>query len=305
MSSDIWLVRASGGARAFCVKQALPRLRVAAEWLADPARNSTEVKWLRHVAGVDSQIVPALLASDPQLGVFAMEYLPPSDYETWKAQARSRRRSHRDRGSRGKTARGHPLVVCQVRLRGGGFCHRSVDFHALRLEPYGWRPHACMPTLQRLSRRSLRARRRTKTSVVHGDISPKNILLGQRGPVFLYAECAWFGDPAFDLAFCLNHLLLKTLLGSIPSEADLLEAFDTLAGQHLRWREVGPVFAIWKTWSAGGVAAARASTGAASTGNHRSRTRPTRGAKNTVRRIAKPLLKDAPSDLTRSLGRRA
>jgi aminoglycoside phosphotransferase (APT) family kinase protein len=45
--------------------------------------------------------------------------------------------------------------------------------------------------------------------LVHGDISPKNILDGPNGPVFLDAECAWFGDPAFDLAFCLNHLLLK------------------------------------------------------------------------------------------------
>ena len=49
----------------------------------------------------------------------------------------------------------------------------------------------------------------TKRALVHGDVSPKNILHGSEGPVFLDAECAWFGDPAFDLAFCLNHLLLK------------------------------------------------------------------------------------------------
>ena len=29
--------------------------------------------------------------------------------------------------------------------------------------------------------------------------------------MLLDAECAWWGDPAFDLAFCLNHLLLKCL----------------------------------------------------------------------------------------------
>ena len=46
---------------------------------------------------------------------------------------------------------------------------------------------------------------------MHGDVSPKNILVAPRGPVFLDAECAWYGDPAFDLAFCLNHLLLKCL----------------------------------------------------------------------------------------------
>ena len=45
--------------------------------------------------------------------------------------------------------------------------------------------------------------------LVHGDFSPKNILIGPDGPVILDAECAWFGDPAFDVAFVLNHLLLK------------------------------------------------------------------------------------------------
>jgi aminoglycoside phosphotransferase (APT) family kinase protein len=49
----------------------------------------------------------------------------------------------------------------------------------------------------------------TRAALVHGDVSPKNILLGPRGPVLLDAECAWYGDPAFDAAFCLNHFLLK------------------------------------------------------------------------------------------------
>ena len=49
----------------------------------------------------------------------------------------------------------------------------------------------------------------TRRVLVHGDFSPKNILVGGEGPVFLDAECAWYGDPAFDLAFVLNHLLLK------------------------------------------------------------------------------------------------
>ena len=52
---------------------------------------------------------------------------------------------------------------------------------------------------------------RNKHALVHGDVSPKNILCGPDGPVFLDAECAWWGDPAFDLAFCLNHLMLKCL----------------------------------------------------------------------------------------------
>ena len=51
----------------------------------------------------------------------------------------------------------------------------------------------------------------SKVAVVHGDVSPKNILIGPDGPVFLDAECACYGEPAFDAAFCLTHFLLKCL----------------------------------------------------------------------------------------------
>ena len=50
-----------------------------------------------------------------------------------------------------------------------------------------------------------------KIALVHGDVSPKNILVSADGPVFLDAECAVYGDPAFDLAFCVTHLLLKAV----------------------------------------------------------------------------------------------
>ena len=68
---------------------------------------------------------------------------------------------------------------------------------------------------------------------MHGDVSPKNILVGPEGPVFLDAECAWWGDPAFDLAFCLNHLLLKCLW-TPAARADFLAAFERLADAYLQ-----------------------------------------------------------------------
>ena len=70
-----------------------------------------------------------------------------------------------------------------------------------------------------------------RIALVHGDVSPKNILVGPDGPVLLDAECAWYGDAAFDIAFCLNHLLLKSVL--MPEHAlDLLSSFDALAGNY-------------------------------------------------------------------------
>jgi aminoglycoside phosphotransferase (APT) family kinase protein len=80
-------------------------------------------------------------------------------------------------------------------------------------------------------------------ALVHGDISPKNILVGPVGPVFLDAECAWFGDPAFDLAFCLNHLHLKCIL--VPAAFDqLMELHETLSCAYLErvnWEEASAV----------------------------------------------------------------
>ena len=70
-----------------------------------------------------------------------------------------------------------------------------------------------------------------KLALVHGDMSPKNILIGER-PVFLDAECAWFGDPAFDIAFCCTHLLLKSIWLRAQAPA-LLEAYACLYERYL------------------------------------------------------------------------
>ena len=61
-----------------------------------------------------------------------------------------------------------------------------------------------------------------RIALVHGDVSPKNILAGPGGGVILDAECAVYGDPAFDLAFCTTHLLLKQVW--LPDHAPALKA---------------------------------------------------------------------------------
>jgi aminoglycoside phosphotransferase (APT) family kinase protein len=102
------------------------------------------------------------------------------------------------------------------------------NFRALRLDPYlvatGARHPDLRPALTALVERTAQ----TGIALVHGDVSPKNILVGPEGPVLLDAECAWYGDPAFDIAFCLNHLLLKSVL--LPGHASvLLQSFDALS----------------------------------------------------------------------------
>ena len=231
VSSDIWLVSPSSG-RPFCVKRALPKLRVLAEWLADVKRNASEVAWMRQVAVINRDAVPAVLADDPALGVFAMEYLPPGEYELWKGRL-ARGLVNQETA----VAVGQQLAAIHHAFARSCSASREFDtgaeFHSLRLEPYllaTARVHTDLASvLESLAARTAA----TKRTVVHGDVSPKNILLGPRGPVFLDAECAWWGDPSFDLAFCLNHLLLKTVW--VPSARDgLMGAFEALAGVYLQ-----------------------------------------------------------------------
>jgi aminoglycoside phosphotransferase (APT) family kinase protein len=51
----------------------------------------------------------------------------------------------------------------------------------------------------------------SRQCLVHGDYSPKNLLTDGADVVMLDCEVAHWGDPRFDVGFCLSHLLLKTL----------------------------------------------------------------------------------------------
>ena len=224
------------------MKRALERLRVAADWHADVSRNANEVRWLTQVGRLNSDLVPSVLASDSSLGAFAMEYLPPDRHELWKAQLARGCVIPETAATVGRHLASIHAAFAKSPSSAAEF-DTGASFHALRLEPYllaTARVHTDLaPVLEALAERTAR----TRLTVVHGDVSPKNILLGARGPVFLDAECAWFGDPAFDLAFCLNHLLLKTLW--VPSvERELLMSFDALTDAYLRGVDWEPAAAL-------------------------------------------------------------
>jgi len=218
VSSDIWRVDLPDG-RTICIKRALPKLKVAADWYAPVSRNACEWAWIEFAARHVPAAVPKPLAHDAEAGLFAMEYLAPEDHPVWKRQLL-------DGQVEPATAAAVGRVLATLHLASSRdvAVERAFDtganFHALRLEPYllaTARVHpALAPALEALVERTANKR----LALVHGDVSPKNILVGPRGPVFLDAECAWYGDPAFDIAFCLNHLLLKCLVR--PNEREAL-----------------------------------------------------------------------------------
>ena len=209
VSSDLWQISLPG--RTLCVKGALAQLKVAQEWLAPVSRNRVEYEWLQFAGTVAPTHVPQVLAYDEQDGLFAMQFLPPKDYPVWKDQLLS---GHVDPVAAFDV--GHLVgrlhsASAKDSTAAGRFA-TDQNFDALRIEPYFRVTARANPDLADRILELAVLTAGTHLAVVHGDVSPKNILLGPHGPVLLDAECAWFGDPAFDVAFCLNHLLLKAVI---------------------------------------------------------------------------------------------
>ena len=229
VSSEIWRIELPE--RRLCLKRALPRLRVAQLWEAPVARNHYEAAWFRVAGTICPDSVPRLLGEDAADGMFAMEYLDPGAYPVWKHLLRDGRADPASAAAVGeRLARIHAATAGDAEIARDFATDDS--FYALRIEPYliaTIRPH---PDLAGPLGRLAEITARTRLALVHGDVSPKNILIGPRGPVFLDAECAWYGDPAFDFAFCLNHLLLKCLWNR-AAVAGFLACFDRLAEAYL------------------------------------------------------------------------
>ena len=234
VSSDIWRVELARGT--LCVKRALPRLRVAQLWEAPIERNRYERRWIETANRIVPGVAPRVLASDDAAGCFAMEDL--GALPLWKAElAAGRADAGFARAVGERLARIHAATAGDAGV--AAEFATDASFYAIRLEPYLVASARAHPELAAALEALVERTANTRLALVHGDVSPKNILLGPAGPVLLDAECAWYGDPAFDLAFCLNHMLLKCLWVPAASES-FLSCFDSLASSYLQncsWEE--------------------------------------------------------------------
>ncbi len=240
VSSDVWRVD-EPGREPFVVKQCLAQLRVKADWFADPARLESERRYLSEVGRITPGSVPRLLRDEPGTSYLAMEYLGEG-FTNWKgrllagdARLEDARRAAGLLGQIHQATRGDQRIAAAFET--------GALFHQLRLEPYLLATGATHPELATCFYEMVDELAGRRECLVHGDFSPKNMLVNEERFVVLDAETAWFGDPAFDLAFLLNHLHLKALYHA-PIErgfADLIReargAYFAAAGEDARLDE--------------------------------------------------------------------
>lgn len=206
VSCDVWKVETLSGS--IVVKRPLAQLRVAAEWLAPVERGESEIRWLRRARNIDARMAPEVLAELPHGHAFAMRFIPGCP--VWKDELVAGRVDADFAAAVGRGIAAVHAATANSEADQQAFPNDAM-FRALRVDPFllyvAERDAALAPVLRAMADR-LSAR---KIALVHGDVSPKNILVSADGPVFLDAECAVYGDPAFDLAFCTTHLLLKAV----------------------------------------------------------------------------------------------
>jgi aminoglycoside phosphotransferase (APT) family kinase protein len=171
-------------------------------------REALGLRWLRELAPSGS--VVGFLWEDFEEHVLAME-AAPEPHENWKTRLlRGEVEAERvamfgrllgtlHRASRERTGE-----------LAGLFGDRSY-FESLRLEPYYGRAAEALPGATRFLRGLMEETRGVRESLVHGDYSPKNILVCGDRMILLDHEVIHWGDPAFDLGFAMTHLLAKAV----------------------------------------------------------------------------------------------
>jgi 5-methylthioribose kinase len=211
VSNTVLLVECDDGSH-FVLKQSLGKLRVEQDWYSDRTRIQREwacMQRLRTVLPAGS--VPEVIFSDAENCLFAMT-AAEEGVLTWK--------QHLMAGTISE-ATAEAVGAILGTLIASSFCDEQAQhefgdlrvFDELRLDPYYRATARHHPDLKtRFDDLITRARTR-RVALVHGDFSPKNFLVSTGDPARVMAidfEVIHYGDPCFDTAFLLNHLLLKS-----------------------------------------------------------------------------------------------
>jgi 5-methylthioribose kinase len=222
------LVRLTDGS-SMVVKQARDQLRSAVEWKCDPGRIRQEalaMEWLSRWTPAGS--IPRLLFLDTANHILAMEAIP-QPHDEWKKLLLSGQ-IHLDHFSKfgellAAIHRGSYLERAEVEpiFRDQSF------FFSLRLEAYYLYAADHEPRAAAFLRELVRETQARRFALVHGDYSPKNVLVRGDRLVLLDHEAANFGEPTFDVGFALTHFLSKAL--HLREHRELLRA-----GAHEFWR---------------------------------------------------------------------
>src|SRR5262249_16449025 len=210
VSNKTILVHRFNGDR-WVIKQALHKLRVRSAWFSDPARIHVEAQALRYLPRVTPpHSTPPLLFEDSQNHLLAMEAVAEPNHN-WKELLLAGSIDPAPFHQFGQLLAMIHRRSFDLREELFPIFRRRTYFETLRLEPYYEFTARRVTEAGPFLREVIEENRACSLTLVHGDYSPKNVLIFNKRLVLLDHEVVHFGDPAFDIGFGLVHFLGKAL----------------------------------------------------------------------------------------------
>ncbi len=228
ISNWVVLFECNGGV---VVKGALARLRVPELWLADPTRAVLEGRAMAALgARLPHGSVPRVLFVDESASLVGMACAPAAATPWKDALLRGDVDPNVAREVGTLLGRMHRAAWDDMEIASQ---FRNLDlFRQLRLDPYHGRAADVADErgehdVARLLREGANAMTGRRSTLVHGDYSPKNLLVTAGGVMAIDFEVVHWGNPDFDTAFLLTHLALKAIHrpAAAASLADAAHAF--------------------------------------------------------------------------------
>ncbi len=204
------LLKVTWGQGCLVVKQSLPKLRVEDDWFADRSRIYRETECMQLLGRLlERGRVPQVLYQDRENYLFVMT-CAPAHGALWKEQLL---RGEVDISIAARVGsllgRIHQQTHDDPAVRDQFIDHEP--FVQLRIDPYHWTTARRHPDVAQEVQAEAQRMLEVKTALVHGDYSPKNVIVADGDVMLLDFEVVHYGNPVFDLAFCLNHLFLKSV----------------------------------------------------------------------------------------------
>ena len=230
VSSDVYKVQTNS--KTYCIKRSLPKLRVMKEWFADTKRLKYEYLWLKHCKKIIPNSIPNIYQFSTKQNFLILEYLSEKNYTTLKSKLLKK---DIDIYVINKISKN----LSKIHKESTGFfvkkkfINNSKNFYDLRLDAYFNEVGRVYPDLKKIIKNIIKNYKKYSSTLVHGDFSPKNILIFNKNIKYIDAETCNFGDPVFDVVYFCNHLLLKSI--HIPDKKNkFIKSYENFFSTYLK-----------------------------------------------------------------------
>lgn len=204
----------------FLVKQAYEKLKVKESWECDQKRIKIEYDALAVYKQIVPEAVPTPLSFDEENYIMIREAVS-EDWKMWKSDLLDGiLKIEVAEKAIDALSKIHNSTSSMTELR-DKFGDGKI-FYDLRADAYILHLTKKYPQLKQIAEKVVAMLMESGICLIHGDYSPKNILVKGSDICILDLEVAYYGNPCFDLAFFANHLLLKAVLNKKIS-SDYLE----------------------------------------------------------------------------------